>query len=84
MMMMTRRLVAFAPFLSAALPTTAQAAEWDSFDQFVLRTLHDYAVPGAVVAVVSAKGVVFLKGYGVRQTGGPTPSMRTPGSKSPR
>jgi CubicO group peptidase (beta-lactamase class C family) len=69
-MMVTRRLVAFAPFLGAALPTTAQAAEWDSFDQFVLRTLHDYGVPGAVVAVVSANGVVFLKGYGVRQTGG--------------
>src|SRR4051794_24441546 len=67
--MLTRRLVTIAPFLGAALPIAAQAAGWDSFDQFVLRTLRDYGVPGAVVAVVSAKGVLFLKGYGVRQIG---------------
>ncbi len=71
--MLTRRLVTIAPFLGAALPIAAQAAEWDSFDLFVQRTLHDYAVPGAVVAVVSAKGVVFLKGYGVRRNGAADP-----------
>jgi hypothetical protein len=31
--LVTRRLVAFVPFLGAALPTAAQAAEWDSFGQ---------------------------------------------------
>jgi CubicO group peptidase (beta-lactamase class C family) len=68
-MTVTRRLVTFVPLLGAALPIVGHAAEWDSFEEFVLRTLHDYAVPGAMVAVVNAKGVVFLKGYGVRQTG---------------
>jgi CubicO group peptidase (beta-lactamase class C family) len=68
--MLRRRLVTFAPLLGVALPIAARAAEWDAFDQCVLRTLHDYGVPGAVVAVFSAKGVAFLKGYGVRQIGG--------------
>ena len=72
-MMLTRRSVTIAPFLGAALPIAAQAVEWGSFDQFVQKTLHDYAVPGAVVAVVSAKGVVFLKGYGVRRNGAADP-----------
>jgi CubicO group peptidase (beta-lactamase class C family) len=73
MMMLTRRLVTFAPLLGAALPIAAQAAEWDSFDLFVQKTLHDYSVPGAVIVVVNAKGVVFLKGYGVRRTGSADP-----------
>jgi CubicO group peptidase (beta-lactamase class C family) len=68
-MAVTRRLVTFVPLLGAALPIVGQSAEWDSLDEFVQRTLHDYAVPGATVAVVNAKGVVFLKGYGVRQIG---------------
>jgi CubicO group peptidase (beta-lactamase class C family) len=40
-----------------------------SFDQFVHATLRDYGVPGAVVAVSSADGTIFLKGYGVRRQG---------------
>ncbi len=40
-----------------------------SFDQFIQKTLQDYAVPGAVVVVSSAAGNVFLKGYGVRRSG---------------
>ncbi|MER2264245.1 serine hydrolase [Methylobacterium oxalidis] len=44
-----------------------------SFDQFVQKTLADYAVPGAVVAVASADGTVLVKGYGVREAGKPEP-----------
>ena len=41
------------------------------FDQFVRKTLADYAVPGAVVAVASADGTVSVNGYGVRERGRP-------------
>jgi hypothetical protein len=40
-----------------------------TFDQFVQKTLRDYAVPGAVVAIASPTGTVFLRGYGVRKRG---------------
>ncbi len=43
------------------------------FDEFVTETLHDLAVPGAVVAVANAEGTVFLKGYGLRRAGAPDP-----------
>ena len=42
-----------------------------SFDQFVQKTLADYAVPGAVVAVASASGTVSVTGYGIRERGSP-------------
>ena len=42
-----------------------------SFDQFVRKTLADYAVPGAVVAVASAGGTVSVTGYGIRERGSP-------------
>ena len=41
------------------------------FDQFVRKTLADYAVPGAVVAVASAGATVSVNGYGVRERGRP-------------
>ncbi|HYZ62314.1 MAG TPA: serine hydrolase [Acetobacteraceae bacterium] len=44
-----------------------------NFDAFVLTTLQDYAVPGAVVVVTDAERTVFLKGYGVRRAGGSEP-----------
>jgi CubicO group peptidase (beta-lactamase class C family) len=44
-----------------------------TFDQFVQKTLADYTVPGAVVAVASTDGTVFVKGYGVRERGKPPP-----------
>ncbi len=40
------------------------------FDAFVERTRQAYDVPGAVVAIVRADDVEFLKGYGVRRIGG--------------
>lgn len=41
-----------------------------SFDAFVAKTLADYAVPGAVVAVVDA-GRVRVQGFGLREAGKP-------------
>lgn len=42
-----------------------------SFDDFIQKTLEDYSVPGAVVAVVKNNTTIFLKGYGVREVGKP-------------
>jgi CubicO group peptidase (beta-lactamase class C family) len=45
-----------------------------TFDQFVARTLREYGVPGAVVAIASSTGPVFVKGYGTRKTGENAPA----------
>jgi CubicO group peptidase (beta-lactamase class C family) len=50
-----------------------RAASDRAFDQFVRKTLADYAVPGAVVAVVRADGTAFVQGYGVREAGKAAP-----------
>ena len=43
----------------------------DGFDEFINRTMTEYAVPGAVVGVVENDSVVYLKGFGVREIGKP-------------
>jgi len=43
----------------------------DGFDDFIGRQLTEYAVPGAVVGIVENDSVVYLKGFGVRETGKP-------------
>ena len=69
-------------WLAAACLATGWHAAWADdplgrvvngldFDQFVRKTLADYAVPGAVVAVASADGTVSVNGYGVRERGRP-------------
>ncbi len=55
-----------------------------NFDQFVQSALQDGAVPGAVVAISSADGTVFLKGYGVRRLGAANPVDGNTRSRSPR
>ena len=61
-----------------AVPTNARADDplarivnGATFDRFVARTLREYGVPGAVVAIASPNGTVFVKGYGVRKAGEP-------------
>lgn len=50
-------------------PVAAQAAaippRFAAFDAFIARSLKDYRVPGAAVAVVENGRIVFVKGYGV-------------------
>ena len=79
-----KRLVSIAAVAGlAAAPPNARADDplarivnGATFDQFVTRTLREYAVPGAVVAIASPNGTVFVKGYGVRKTGEPEPIDR--------
>ncbi|GJD50514.1 D-aminopeptidase [Methylobacterium crusticola] len=44
-----------------------------SFERFVEETRLSFDVPGAVVVVVNSKGVMSIKGYGVRERGNLAP-----------
>ena len=39
----------------------------DSIDNYVVKALHDWNIPGAAVCIVKDSQVVLLKGYGVKQ-----------------
>lgn len=54
-----------------AAPAAAQPAALTGFDDGVAKAVHDWQVPGLAVAVVKDGGVVFSKGYGVRELGKP-------------
>jgi CubicO group peptidase (beta-lactamase class C family) len=56
-------------------PALAQktAAPPPGFDAYVARTLKEFDVPGAAVAIVKDGRVVLAKGYGVQTLGQPTP-----------
>ena len=43
----------------------------DGFDDVVAAKMAEYKVPGAVVGIVENDTVVYLKGFGVRETGKP-------------
>lgn len=68
-------------FLQALLPCTLSAAAprpVDSvvFEQYVQRLMSEFHVPGLAVGVVDKQGVVYMKGFGVRdvETGLPVTS----------
>ncbi|MGB3155092.1 MAG: serine hydrolase domain-containing protein, partial [Chitinophagaceae bacterium] len=41
----------------------------DSLDVYVNRALHDWQIPGVSVCIVKNGKVVWMKGYGVKETG---------------
>ncbi len=47
--------------------TTARAFIKDSLDQYIIKALHDWDLPGVAVCIVKDTQVVLLKGYGVKQ-----------------
>lgn len=49
----------------------ANAQNWQSYDDFVNKTLTDWQVPGAAVAIVKDDKVIYAKGYGVKESGKP-------------
>jgi CubicO group peptidase (beta-lactamase class C family) len=59
---LTLALLVLRPSTPAALGNDAPA----NLDAFITRTLKEYEVPGAAVAVVQDGKVVLVKGYGVR------------------
>lgn len=61
-------------FLLSALPLPAQPqAPPADLDDYVLRSMKTFEVPGMAVAIVKDGRVVFSKGYGVRKLGDPAP-----------
>jgi CubicO group peptidase (beta-lactamase class C family) len=55
-----------APVVQAAAPASAQAAEWQSFDQAVHAAMQTFGMVGAAVAIVNADGIVHRQTFGVR------------------
>jgi CubicO group peptidase (beta-lactamase class C family) len=51
----------------------AQEATLNGIDEYVVKALNDWDVPGVAIGVVKNDQLVFAKGYGVRRAGGPTP-----------
>ncbi len=58
-------------FLASAV--SAQQGSLTGIDSYIGRALHEFAVPGAALAVVKDGNAVFVKGYGVRELGRPGP-----------
>jgi CubicO group peptidase (beta-lactamase class C family) len=54
-------------------PVRAQNAPPPDLDAYVARVLKTFEVPGLSVAIVKDGKVVWVKGYGVRKLGEPTP-----------
>lgn len=52
---------------------SAQPAPLAGFDDYVLKAMREWEVPGVAVAIVKNDAIVFAKGYGLRRLGDPTP-----------
>lgn len=63
--------VAGTVFLAGCMTTGTKAGQTDGFDTFVTQKMAEYDVPGAVVGIVENDSVVYLKGFGIRETGRP-------------
>lgn len=64
-------LVALALVPTHSLAAAPPSDDIDDLDAFITKTLGDYKVPGAAVAVIQDGKVVLVKGYGVREFGKP-------------
>jgi len=57
----------------AATPLAGQPAPLAGFDDWTAAAVKAWRIPGLAIAVVKDGGVVFAKGYGVREAGKPEP-----------
>ena len=62
-------LIVFVLVFAAAADARAQQAQPADLDDYVVRSMKTFEVPGMAVAIVKDGKVVFSKGYGVRQLG---------------
>ena len=54
-------------FLNLSFVRAQTAADWQAFDAFVNKTLADWEVPGAALAIVKDDKIIYAKGYGVKE-----------------
>ena len=55
----------------AAVPSLAQPAPLQGFDEYAEKAMNDWKVPGMAIAVIKDDKIVFARGYGVRELGKP-------------
>ena len=65
--------VSLALLLVAASSVVAQPAQLAGFDEYALKAMKDWEVPGMAIAVVKDDKIVFAKGYGVKKIGEAAP-----------
>lgn len=65
-----------------AKPASAKQAairtSYDAVDAYVVEQIHRLHIPGASLAIVKGKRIVYRRGFGVAGPGGETPSSQTP------
>jgi CubicO group peptidase (beta-lactamase class C family) len=61
-----------APTLHAQAAMRSGMPDWAAFDRYVTQAARDWHVPALAIAIVKDDSLVFAKGYGVLQLGGPT------------
>ncbi|HEX8735074.1 MAG TPA: serine hydrolase [Pyrinomonadaceae bacterium] len=54
-------------FLNLSFARGQSAADWQAFDAFVNKTLADWEVPGAALAIVKDDKIIYAKGYGIKE-----------------
>jgi CubicO group peptidase (beta-lactamase class C family) len=67
------RLLSAVLALALALPSFAQKLDPYSVDKIVANTLRAWQIPGAAIAIVQNDRVVYVKGYGSKDTSGSEP-----------
>jgi len=75
-MIFRRRILAAASIaliLGLTFAAIGQQSPLDGFDDYALKAMKDWEVPGMAVAVIKDDKVIFAKGYGVKKLGEPAP-----------
>lgn len=67
----TSWLAAAALALAGPVAASAQREPLGGLDQYIGDAMRAWGIPGVAIAVVKGDSVVFARGYGVRQLGGP-------------
>src|ERR1051325_11037899 len=65
-------LISLAP-VSAAAQKQGEDARLKEIDEYAMKAMREWKVPGFAMAIVKDDAVIFAKGYGVRKLGEATP-----------
>lgn len=62
--------ILFSCFLSGAQEKPLPVFITDSLESYITQGMHNWEIPGLSIAVVKNGKVIFIKGYGIKKTGG--------------